>query len=169
MITGDAVPVARAVGKDLGIDHVLAEVLPEDKLTEVRTLQDKGASVAMVGDGVNDAPALAQADAGIAIGAGTDVAIASAGVVLASSDPRSVVSVRKLSKAAYRKMIQNLAWAVGYNVVAIPLAAGVLAPIGFVLNPAVGAVMMSLSTVVVALNAQLLRGVELSPRAAPVA
>jgi Cu2+-exporting ATPase len=165
MITGDAEPVARAVGKDLGIDHVLAEVLPEDKLTEVRTLQDEGASVAMVGDGVNDAPALAKADAGIAIGAGTDVAIASAGVVLASSDPRSVVSVRKLSKAAYRKMIQNLAWAVGYNVVAIPLAAGVLAPIGFVLNPAVGAVMMSLSTIVVALNAQLLRGVELSPRA----
>lgn len=167
MITGDAEPVARAVGEDLGIVDILAEVLPEDKLLEVRKLQDGGASVAMVGDGVNDAPALAQADAGIAIGAGTDVAIASAGVVLASSDPRSVVGVRRLSKAAYRKMVQNLAWAVGYNVVAIPLAAGVLAPVGFVLNPAVGAVMMSLSTIVVALNAQLLRRLKLSPAEIP--
>jgi len=163
MITGDARAVADAVGNDLGIDEVLAEVLPEGKQDEVKNLQARGARVAMVGDGVNDAPALAQADVGIAIGAGTDVAIASAGIVLASSDPRAVVGVRKLSQASYRKMIQNLAWAVGYNVVAIPLAAGVLAPIGFVLNPAVGAVMMSLSTIVVAANAQLLRKVNLRP------
>ncbi len=165
MITGDARPVAESVGSALGVDEVRAEVLPEGKQDEVKDLQGGGASVAMVGDGVNDAPALAQADVGIAIGAGTDVAIASAGVVLASSDPRAVVSVRKLSQASYRKMIQNLAWAVGYNVVAIPLAAGVLAPVGFVLPPAVGALMMSLSTIVVALNAQLLRRVDLRPEA----
>ncbi len=163
MITGDAEPVAQAVGRDLKIDEVLSDVLPEGKQDEVRKLQKRGANVAMVGDGVNDAPALAQADVGIAIGAGTDVAIASAGVVLATSDPRAVVGVRTLSQASYRKMIQNLAWAVGYNVVAIPLAAGVLAPVGFVLSPAVGALMMSLSTIVVALNAQLLRRVALRP------
>jgi len=162
MITGDARSVADAVGNELRVDEVLAEVLPEGKQEEVKKLQGRGARIAMVGDGVNDAPALAQATVGIAIGAGTDVAIASAGVVLATSDPRAVVSVRKLSKASYRKMVQNLAWAAGYNIVAIPLAAGALAPIGFVLSPAVGAVMMSLSTIVVALNAQLLRGVDLS-------
>ncbi|MDQ3443896.1 MAG: heavy metal translocating P-type ATPase [Chloroflexota bacterium] len=162
MITGDARAVADSVGAAIGVDEVLAEVLPEGKQAEVRKLQDRGANIAMVGDGVNDAPALAQANVGIAIGAGTDVAIASAGVVLATSDPRAVVGVRKLSQASYRKMIQNLAWAVGYNVVAIPLAAGVLAPIGFVLNPAAGAVMMSLSTIIVALNAQLLRRADVS-------
>jgi Cu2+-exporting ATPase len=162
MITGDARSVADAVGNELRVDEVLAEVLPEGKQDEVKKLQGRGARIAMVGDGVNDAPALAQATVGIAIGAGTDVAIASAGVVLATSDPRAVVGVRKLSKASYRKMVQNLAWAAGYNIVAIPLAAGALAPVGFVLSPAVGAVMMSLSTIVVALNAQLLRGVDLS-------
>ncbi|MGB3328093.1 MAG: heavy metal translocating P-type ATPase [Thermomicrobiales bacterium] len=161
MITGDARPVAEAVGKDIGVDDVLAEVLPEDKQQQVKAIQQRGEAVAMVGDGVNDAPALAQADVGIAIGAGTDVAIASAGIVLASSDPRAVSGVRTLSVATYRKMVQNLVWAVGYNVIAIPLAAGVLAPWGFVLNPAVGAIMMSLSTIIVALNAQTLRGINL--------
>lgn len=161
MITGDARPVAEAVGKALGVDEVMAEVLPEDKEAAVAALQDRGLKVAMVGDGVNDAPALARADVGIAIGAGTDVAIESAGVVLASSDPRAVVGVITLSRAAYRKMLQNLAWGAGYNVLAIPLAAGVLAGAGLTLSPAVGAVLMSASTVVVALNAQLLRRVDL--------
>ena len=161
MITGDARPVADAVAGELGIDEVLAEVLPEDKEGTVAELQRRGAAVAMVGDGVNDAPALARADIGIAIGAGTDVAIESAGVILATSDPRAVVGVRRLSTASYRKMVQNLAWAAGYNVVAIPLAAGVLAPVGFTLAPAVGAVLMSVSTIVVALNAQLLRRLDL--------
>jgi Cu2+-exporting ATPase len=164
MITGDARQVAEAVGGSLAIDDVRAEVLPDDKERVVADLQHGGASVAMVGDGVNDAPALARADVGIAIGAGTDVAIESAGVVLASDDPRGVVSVRRLSAASYRKMVQNLAWAAGYNVVAIPLAAGALAWAGIVLAPAVGAVLMSLSTIVVALNAQLLRRLDLSPR-----
>ena len=166
MITGDAQQVADAVGRDLGIDEVRAEVLPEDKEHVVVDLQRRGATVAMVGDGVNDAPALARADVGIAIGAGTDVAIGSAGVVLASDDPRGVVSVRTLSVSSYRKMLQNLAWAAGYNVVAIPLAAGVLAWAGVVLAPAVGALLMSVSTIVVAANAQLLRRVDLSPEAA---
>jgi P-type Cu2+ transporter len=163
MITGDAQQVADAVAAELDIDEVFAEVLPEDKDAKVAELQERGLTVAMVGDGVNDAPALARADVGIAIGAGTDVAIESAGIVLASDDPRGVVAVRRLSAASYRKMVQNLWWAAGYNLVAIPLAAGVLAPIGFVLPMALGAVLMSTSTVIVALNAQLLRRVELAP------
>ena len=165
MITGDARQVAEAVGRDLGIANVFAEVLPEDKDKAVSELQQRGITVAMVGDGVNDAPALARADVGLAIGAGTDVAIESAGVVLASSDPRSVAGVIRLSRASYRKMIQNLAWAAGYNIVAIPLAAGAFAWAGVTLSPAVGAILMSLSTIVVALNAQLLRRVQLKPRA----
>jgi Cu2+-exporting ATPase len=162
MITGDAQQVAHAVATELGIDEVFAEVLPEDKQNKVGELQSRGYKVAMVGDGVNDAPALARADVGLAIGAGTDVAIESAGVVLAGNDPRSVTGVIRLSKASYRKMRQNLAWAAGYNIVAIPLAAGALSWAGINLAPAIGAVMMSLSTIVVALNAQLLRRVELS-------
>jgi Cu2+-exporting ATPase len=163
MITGDARQVADAVARDLGIDEVFAEVLPEDKDRAVVELQGRNMRVAMVGDGVNDAPALARADVGLAIGAGTDVAIESAGVILASSDPRSVAGVVRLSRASYRKMVQNLAWAAGYNVAAIPLAAGALAWAGITLSPAVGAILMSLSTIVVALNAQLLRRVRLTP------
>ena len=168
MITGDATQVAEAVGEELGIDEVFAEVLPQDKDSKVTELQERGLAVAMVGDGVNDAPALARAEVGIAIGAGTDVAMESAEVVLASDDPRSVLSMITLSRASYRKMIQNLIWASGYNIIAVPLAAGVLAPIGVVLSPAAGAVLMSLSTIVVAFNAQLLRRIELDPaRLAP--
>jgi P-type Cu2+ transporter len=167
MVTGDARAVAEAVAAELGIDEVFAEVLPEDKDAKVAELQQRGLTVAMVGDGVNDAPALARADVGIAIGAGTDVAIESAGIVLASDDPRGVVAIRRLSAATYRKMVQNLWWAAGYNVVAIPLAAGVLVPLGFVLPMALGAVLMSTSTVVVALNAQLLRRVQLRELTAP--
>jgi P-type Cu2+ transporter len=163
MITGDAEQVATAVGNELGITDVFAEVLPEHKDQAVGELRRRGTSVAMVGDGVNDAPALARADVGLAIGAGTDVAIESAGVVLASNDPRGVAGVIRLSRASYRKMVQNLAWAAGYNVVAIPLAGGALAWAGITLAPAVGAVLMSLSTIVVALNAQLLRRVQLRP------
>jgi P-type Cu2+ transporter len=163
MITGDAHQVADAVAAQLGIDEVFSEVLPEDKDAKVAELQARGLRVAMVGDGVNDAPALARAEVGIAIGAGTDVAIESAGVVLAADDPRAVLSVIALSKASYRKMWQNLVWATGYNVIAVPLAAGVLAFAGVVLSPAAGAVLMSLSTIVVALNAQLLRRLDLSP------
>ncbi|WP_324651757.1 heavy metal translocating P-type ATPase [Georgenia sp. H159] len=169
MVTGDAEPVARAVAAELDIDQVFAQVRPEDKSSTVLELQREGRVVAMVGDGVNDAPALAQADVGIAIGAGTDVAIASAGVILASDDPRSVLSVIQLSRAGYRKMKQNLWWAAGYNILAVPLAAGVLAPAGFVLPMSVGAILMSLSTVVVALNAQLLRRLDLSPEASTAA
>ncbi|MFS0792450.1 heavy metal translocating P-type ATPase [Microbacterium sp. 1P10AE] len=169
MITGDAQPVAAAVAEAVGIRRFSAGVRPEDKESEVARLQGEGRRVAMVGDGVNDAPALARADVGLAIGAGTDVAIASAGVVLASDDPRSVVSVIELSRASYRKMRQNLWWAAGYNLLSVPLAAGVLAPIGFVLPMSVGAILMSLSTIVVALNAQLLRRLDLRPDAvAPV-
>jgi Cu2+-exporting ATPase len=163
MITGDADAVARSVATELGIDRYFAGVHPEDKSATVKELQAEGRKVAMVGDGVNDAPALAQADVGIAIGAGTDVAIASAGVILASDDPRSVLSVIELSRASYRKMKQNLWWAAGYNMISVPLAAGVLAPIGFVLPMSVGAILMSLSTIVVALNAQLLRRLDLRP------
>jgi Cu2+-exporting ATPase len=166
MITGDARQVAEAVGAELGIDEVFSEVLPEDKDKAVSELQHRGLSVAMVGDGVNDAPALARADVGIAIGAGTDVAIESAGVVLASSDPRGVVGVVRLSRASYRKMVENLSWAAGYNVVAIPLAAGIFAWAGLTLSPAIGAILMSASTIVVALNAQLLRRVDLTPEPA---
>ncbi len=163
LVTGDARQVADAVAADLGLDEVFAEVLPSDKDRAVRELQDRGRTVAMVGDGVNDAPALARADVGIAIGAGTDVAIESAGVVLGSSDPRGVLGVIRLSRASYRKMVQNLAWGAGYNVAAIPLAAGVLAFAGITLSPAVGAILMSASTVVVAVNAQLLRRLDLRP------
>lgn len=157
MLTGDSKAVAAWVAKELAIDEYFAEVLPENKAEVVSKLQSDGSRVAMVGDGVNDAPALTQADVGIAIGAGTDVAIESAGIVLASSDPRGVAKIVTLSKATYRKMVQNLAWATGYNAFAIPLAAGVTAGFGFVLSPAVGAVLMSLSTIIVAANAQLLR------------
>ncbi|MBB4930415.1 Cu2+-exporting ATPase [Lipingzhangella halophila] len=167
MITGDARQVADAVAADLGIDEVFAEVLPEDKDTAVTDLRARGHTVAMVGDGINDAPALARADVGIAIGAGTDVAIESAGIVLASDDPRAVVAVKRLSAASYRKMTQNLWWAAGYNLAAIPLAAGVLAWAGFVLPMAVGAVLMSFSTIIVAINAQFLRRIDLRPRAMP--
>jgi Cu2+-exporting ATPase len=163
MITGDARQVADAVGRDLGVDEVFAEVLPEDKAAKVAELQARGLTVAMVGDGVNDAPALAGADVGIAIGAGTDVAIESAGLILASSDPRAVVGIIRLSKAAYRTSLQNLWWAAGYNVAAIPLAAGALAWAGISMPPAVAAVLMSVSTIVVAANAQLLRRVDLAP------
>jgi Cu2+-exporting ATPase len=161
MITGDARQVAERVAREVGVDEVFAEVLPEDKDSAVTGLQQRGLTVAMVGDGVNDAPALARADVGLAIGAGTDVAIESAGVVLATSDPRAVAGVIRLSRGSYRKMVQNLVWAAGYNVVSIPLAAGVLAWAGVTLSPAIGAILMSLSTIVVALNAQLLRRVSL--------
>jgi Cu2+-exporting ATPase len=165
MITGDAEAVAASVAAELGIHRFFAGVHPEDKASKVKQLQSEGRRVAMVGDGVNDAPALAQADVGIAIGAGTDVAIASAGVILASDDPRSVLSVIELSRASYRKMKQNLWWAAGYNLISVPLAAGILAPVGFVLPMSVGAILMSLSTIVVALNAQLLRRLDLRPDA----
>ncbi|MFK4116154.1 heavy metal translocating P-type ATPase [Microbacterium sp. NPDC006705] len=165
MITGDADAVAGSVAAELGINRYFAGVRPEDKASKVKALQDEGRKVAMVGDGVNDAPALAQADVGIAIGAGTDVAIASAGVILASDDPRSVLSVIELSRASYRKMKQNLWWAAGYNLISVPLAAGILAPVGFVLPMSIGAILMSLSTIVVALNAQLLRRLDLTPDA----
>ena len=161
MLTGDARPVADAVARELGIDTVFAQVLPEQKADKIRELQARGKRVAMVGDGVNDAPALLTADVGVAIGAGTDVAVEAGDIVLVRSDPRDVPRIITLSKATYRKMLQNLWWAAGYNIIAIPLAAGVLEPWGIVLNPAVGAVLMSLSTVVVALNAQLLRRAKL--------
>jgi Cu2+-exporting ATPase len=167
MLTGDAEPVAHWVARELGIDEYFAEVLPQFKSQKIAELQRGGAKVAMVGDGVNDAPALAQADAGVAIGAGADVARASAGIVLVKNDPRDVVAIIQLSRATYRKMLQNLSWAVGYNVIALPLAAGVLAPFGFVLPPAVGAALMSLSTIIVAINAQTLRGLRLRANEAP--
>jgi Cu2+-exporting ATPase len=163
MITGDAQVVADAVARRIGLDEVDAQVLPADKAEAVRRFQVGGRVVAMVGDGVNDAPALAQADVGIAIGAGTDVAVESAGIVLVRDDPRDVVGAIRLSRASYRKMVQNLGWATGYNLVALPVAAGVLAPIGFTLPMSLGAVVMSLSTIIVAANAQLLRGLQLRP------
>jgi Cu2+-exporting ATPase len=161
MMTGDARAVADAVARELGIDTVLAEVLPEQKADKIKELQRQGKRVAMVGDGVNDAPALVTADVGVAIGAGTDVAVEAGDIVLVRSDPRDVPRIIALSRASYRKMVQNLWWAAGYNIFAIPLAAGVLAPWGFVLSPAIGAVLMSASTIIVALNAQLLRRAKL--------
>ncbi len=160
MLTGDSEAVARAVADELGIDQFFAEVLPEHKDQKVAELQKQGRRVAMVGDGVNDAPALTRADVGIAIGGGTDVAIESAGIILVKSNPLDVVKIFSLSRASYRKMIQNLIWAAGYNLVALPLAAGILAPIGILLSPAIGALFMSLSTIIVAINAQLLRRIE---------
>ncbi|HEY4717928.1 MAG TPA: HAD-IC family P-type ATPase, partial [Anaerolineales bacterium] len=161
MITGDSRAVAEAVAAELGIQRVFAEVLPEDKDKKIMELQREGKRVAMVGDGINDAPALARAEVGIAIGSGTDVAVESAGIILVNSNPVDVLKVFELSRATYKKMIQNLVWATGYNAIAIPLAAGVLAPIGVLLSPAVGALLMSASTVIVAVNAQLLRNVKL--------
>jgi len=157
MLTGDSRAAAQWVAQDLGLDDFFAEVLPGEKAAKIQEVQKRGLTVAMVGDGVNDAPALAQADVGIAIGAGTDVAIETADIILVRNDPRDVVAVVRLSRATYRKMVQNLAWATGYNVVAIPLAAGVLAGVGFIMSPAVGAIFMSLSTIIVAINARLLK------------
>ena len=161
MITGDSEGVAAYVAQELGLDTYFAEVLPEHKADKVKELQKGGDKVAMVGDGVNDAPALAQANLGIDIGAGTDVAIESAGIVLVRSNPLDIPKIIKSSKATYSKMWQNLIWATGYNVVAIPLAAGVLAGLGIILPPAIGAVLMSTSTIIVAANAQLLRKLKL--------
>jgi len=161
MMTGDSRPVAEAVARALGIDTVLSQVLPDQKAAHIQALQKQGKRVAMVGDGVNDAPALVTADVGVAIGAGTDVAVEAGDVVLVRSDPRDVPRIINLSRATYRKMVQNLWWAAGYNIFAIPLAAGVLAPWGVLLTPAMGAVLMSLSTIIVAINAQLLRRVDL--------
>jgi Cu2+-exporting ATPase len=158
MLTGDSKEVARAVSEELGIDRYFAEVLPEDKYKKVSELQKQGKKVAMVGDGVNDAPALTRANIGIAIGSGTDVAVESAGLILVQSNPLDVVKIIELSSASHRKMVQNIWWAAGYNIVAIPLAAGILAPWGINMPPAVGALVMSISTIVVAINAQTLRG-----------
>lgn len=162
MLTGDSQAVAQAVARELGIQTVFAQVLPEHKDHKVAELQGQGKKVAMVGDGVNDAPALTRADVGIAVGSGTDVAIESAGIILVSSNPQDVANVFQLSRATYRKMIENLIWATGYNVVALPLAAGILAPVGILLSPAVGALLMSLSTIIVAINAQTLRRTNLA-------
>ena len=156
LLTGDNETIAKAVSQKLGMDGYLANVLPHEKQVKVKEFQDKGEFVAMTGDGVNDAPALAQADVGIAVGSGTDVAAETADIVLVNSDPEDVVKIISYGRATYRKMIENLAWAAGYNVIAIPLAAGVLYP-DFILSPAMGAVLMSLSTVIVAINAQRLR------------
>jgi len=163
MITGDSQAVADSVARRLGIDEVAAQVLPVDKADAVKRFQEGGRKVAMVGDGVNDAPALATADVGIAIGAGTDVAVESAGIVLVRSDPRDVVAAIELSRATYNKMVQNLVWATGYNLVAIPVAMGIFVPWGIDISMAAGAIAMSLSTIIVAANAQLLRRVRLHP------
>jgi cation transport ATPase len=157
MLTGDNKQVAKWVADELGLDDYFAEVLPDKKSEKIKEVQNRGMIVAMTGDGVNDAPALAQADIGIAIGAGTSVAVETADIILVRSNPKDVVSLIKFSKATYRKMIQNLIWATGYNVIAIPLAAGVLYSQGIILNPAIGAVLMSISTIVVAINAKLLK------------
>jgi Cu2+-exporting ATPase len=157
MITGDAEPVARWVAGELNLDDYFAEVLPDQKAAKVKEVQARGLVVAMTGDGVNDAPALTQADVGIAIGAGTDVAIESADIVLVRSDPRDATRIMELARATYRKMVQNLLWATGYNVIAIPLAAGVLYSAGILLSPAAGAALMALSTIIVAINARFLR------------
>jgi Cu2+-exporting ATPase len=157
MLTGDNRRVARQVAEELGLDDYFAEVLPGDKAAKVREIQGRGLVVAMTGDGVNDAPALAQADVGIAIGVGTDVAIETADIILIRSNPLDAVAVIGLARATYRKMVQNLAWATGYNAIAIPLAAGVLYSVGIVLSPAAGAVLMSVSTVIVAVNARFLK------------
>jgi Cu2+-exporting ATPase len=162
MITGDSRAVAESVARRIGIDDVLAEVLPADKASAIKQFQAAGKRVAMVGDGVNDAPALATANVGIAIGAGTDVAVESAGIVLVRSDPRDVVGAIELSRAAYRKMIENLVWATAYNLVALPAAAGLFLRWGFELPMSVGAIAMNLSTIIVAINAQLLRGATFS-------
>jgi Cu2+-exporting ATPase len=157
MLTGDNKQVADHVAKELNLDDYFAEVLPDGKAEKIKEVQSRGLVVAMTGDGVNDAPALAQADVGIAIGAGTDVAVETADIVLVHSNPQDAVDIIALAKATYRKMIQNLVWATGYNAFAIPLAAGVLSAYGIILNPAMGAVLMSLSTVIVAINARLLK------------
>jgi Cu2+-exporting ATPase len=157
MLTGDSQRVAQWVAEEVGLDEYFAEVLPEEKSRKVVEVQSRGLTVAMTGDGVNDAPALAQADVGIAIGAGTDVAVETADIVLVRSNPQDVSSILKLSRATYRKMVQNLWWAAGYNIVAIPIAAGALYSVGIVLGPAMGALLMSISTVVVAFNARRLR------------
>lgn len=157
MLTGDNKRVAEYVGKILDIDRVISEVLPQDKAAKIDELHQEGRFVAMTGDGVNDAPSLAKADLGIAIGAGTDVAIETADIILVKSNPLDVVNIIKLSKATYRKMIQNLIWATGYNVIALPLAAGVLYRQGIIIDPALGAVFMSLSTIIVSINARLLK------------
>jgi Cu2+-exporting ATPase len=164
MLTGDSEAVAKAVAEELGIDRYFAEVLPEHKDQKVTELQAQGRRVAMVGDGVNDAPALTRADVGIAIGSGTDVAVESADIILVKNNPLDVVKIVELSRASYRKMTENLIWATGYNVIALPLAAGILAPFGILLSPALGALFMSLSTVIVAINAQLLRRAQLTAR-----
>ncbi|MEE8550822.1 MAG: HAD-IC family P-type ATPase, partial [Gemmatimonadota bacterium] len=156
MLTGDAEAVAGWVARELDLDDYFAEVLPDKKAAKIREVKSRGLRVAMVGDGVNDAPALVEADVGIAIGAGTDVAIESADIVLVRSDPRDVADLISLARATYSKMVQNLWWATGYNIIAIPLAAGVLFRAGILLSPAVGAILMSLSTVIVAINARLL-------------
>jgi P-type Cu2+ transporter len=161
MLTGDSQAVAENIAKELGIDKVFAEVLPQNKAQKIKELQEQGKFVAMVGDGVNDAPALLTADIGIAIGAGTDVAVEAGDIVLVRNDPRDVARIVKLSHATYRKMLQNLWWAAGYNIVAIPLAAGALIWAGILLVPAVGAILMSASTVIVAVNAQLLRRIDI--------
>ena len=157
MLTGDNEKAAAYVGNEIGISRVIAQVLPQQKAEKIDEIRAEGKRIAMTGDGINDAPSLAKADLGIAIGAGTDVAIETADVILVKSDPKDVVNIFKLSKAIYRKMVQNLAWATGYNAVALPLAAGVLYSAGVTLSPAIGAVLMSISTIIVAINARLLK------------
>ena len=161
MITGDSDDVAQAVASDLGIDIVFSQVLPADKDAYVAQLQEEGNDVGMVGDGVNDAPALTRADIGIAIGSGTDVAVQAADLVLVKSDPRDVVKIMRLSAASMRKQLQNIWWGAGYNIVMVPLAMGIAVPLGFDMPPAVGAVFMSISTIIVAINAQTLRRIDL--------